>query len=66
MDKIWRLYDWLHILVIIFAIWSLMLSIRYIYKFSVMFISIKKRYQRARKDKQAEYQERMERIELKN
>lgn len=49
VGQVWRLYDWLHILVILFAIASLVLSIRYIYKFSVMYQHIKKKYQRARK-----------------
>ncbi len=66
MNKIWRLYDWLHIMVILFALASLALSLRYIYKFTLMFRQIKLKYQSERKQKQAQYKESMELIEAKN
>ncbi len=66
MQALWRLYDWLHALTIVFAIASLILELRYIYKFSIMFQEIKRRYTRERKAKQEEYADNMERIQEKN
>lgn len=57
VEKIYRLYDWLHILTIIFGVTSLILELRYIYKFSLMFNAIRNKYQSERKAKQHEYQE---------
>lgn len=66
LREFWRFYDWLHILTVIFALVSLVLEVRYIYKFSLMFQQIKQQYRSERKAKQLQYQDGLQRIHHKN